>query len=417
MKNTIVRASATALVLAVLAPASTARAGGLYVADRGVRPLARGGAFVAGADDPGAMAYNPAGLFDSGTQFLVDASWVQFSSDYTRQSRLRQVDPNTGETVGSYLQTFDEVSGSAPFLPIPTLAASIRLAPEWALGFGVWAPYAALAGYPEEVNGEPAPQRYALYNLDGSALAFLGAGVAYAPSPAWRFGAVVSLLVGTFNSQVAFSGCVPERFLCAPEDPDWDVAAQLGAGPIIAPTGQLGVQWIPSEQWRVGLSFQLPVWVRTGGTLRTRLPATPVFEQASQEGEDVDVAFDLPFVLRLGVETRAVEDLRLEVGFAWEHWSMHDAIEVTSDELSLRNVAGFPDPFYLPPVTLQRNFQDSVSVRAGGEYGLALGDKRLDVRGGLSFETSAVPAEYLTVLTLDAPKVTASLGAGLTVGR
>ena len=43
-----------------------ARAGGLYLADRGVRPLGRGGAFIAGADDLGAIAYNPAGLYDAG---------------------------------------------------------------------------------------------------------------------------------------------------------------------------------------------------------------------------------------------------------------------------------------------------------------------------------------------------------------
>lgn len=415
------RASAALLALAAalstLAAAPAARAAGLYVADRGVRPLARAGAFVAGADDPGALAYNPAGLFDAGTQFLVDGSWVNFSSDYTRQSLLRQVDPNTGEAVATYLQTYDEVSGSTPFLPIPTLGASFRLAKEWALGVGVWAPYAALASYPEEVNGQPAPQRYALYNLDGSVLAFVGAGVAWAPMKQVRVGAELALLVGSFNSQVAFSGCVPERFLCAPEDPDWDVAAELKAGPIIAPTGQVGAQVIPHEDWRIGLSFQLPVWVRAGGTLRTRLPATPVFERASQEGEDVDVAFDLPWTLRLGVETRAVKDLRLEVGMAWEHWSMHDAIDVEGQGLALRDVAGFPDPFFIPPVSLPRNFQDAVSVRAGGEYGLAIGENRLDVRGGLSFETSAVPAEYLTVLTLDAPKVTAALGAGFHVGR
>lgn len=411
------RAAAAALALSSLSFTSSARAAGLLFPDRGVRPVARGGAFVAGADDPGAIAYNPAGLFDAAGQFLVDGSWVQFSADYTRRTLVRQVDPNSGETVSTSVLTSPEVSGSTPFLPIPTIAAAIGLTPKMALGLGVYAPYGALASYPEDVNGEPAPQRYQLYSLEGSALAFLNASLAIAPSDEWRFGASLELLVGNVNARVAMSGCVPDRFVCAQEDPDWDVIADASIAPIISPTGQIGAQWIPTPDWHVGLSFHLPVWIRAGGTVKNRLPATPVFEQARQEGEDVDVALDLPWTLRLGVETRAVEDLRVEVGFAWEHWSMHDTVTVDPDGLALRDVAGFPDPFYIPTIDIPRNFQDAVSFRAGGEYDFQAAKQRFTARGGLSFETSAVPEEYVSALTVDAPKVTAALGVGLHLGK
>ena len=32
------------------------------------------------------------------------------------------------------------------------------------------------------------------------------------------------------------SGCIPERFFCSPEDPSWDVLAQISAAPIFTPT-------------------------------------------------------------------------------------------------------------------------------------------------------------------------------------
>ena len=55
-----------AIALASLATiARDAGAAGLYFSDRGVRPLGRGGAFVAGADDLGAIWYNPAGIVDA----------------------------------------------------------------------------------------------------------------------------------------------------------------------------------------------------------------------------------------------------------------------------------------------------------------------------------------------------------------
>jgi long-chain fatty acid transport protein len=399
--------------LAVALAAAPAAAGGLYYADRGVRPLARGGAFVAGADDMNAIVYNPAGMYDAGGEVLVDASWLHFSSDYTRVANLQQIDPNTGKTVGTYKETFPGVSGSTPFLPIPTLAVSFRPHKQWVIGVGVWAPYAALATYPDTTN---APQRYSLITLDGSLLAEIGAGVAFAPSKEWRIGAVVEVLTGVFKTQAAFSGCVPERFLCAPEQPSWDVLSQVSAGPIAAPSGNFGVTWIPHPMWRAGLSFQLPTWVRSPATLATRLPATPVFDKASQSGDSAHIAFDLPWTLRAGVEARLLQDaLKIELAFNYDRWSMHDAITLTPDGIALKNVAGFPQTYYVPPISLVRHFQDSVAVHLGGEYGFHAGGLDWDVRAGTAFETSAVPNAYESVLTIDQNKLTAALGGGIHV--
>lgn len=404
---------ALAALAGSLLAASPAAAGGLYYSDRGVRPLARGGAFIAGADDAGAMMYNPAGMFDAGGQFLFDASWVNFTSDYTRQALVQQIDPNTGKPLGSFTQTFPTVKGTTPFLPIPTIVATFQVHSKVVIGFGAWAPYAALTTYPEVVNGKAAPQRYSLLSLQGSALAFVGAGIAVAPIKELRVGATVGMLTGVFNTQTMFAGCVPERFLCAPEQPSWDVLAQLSVGPIFAPTGSVGLTWIPHPNWRIGAAFQLPVYVRSGATLKTRLPATPVFEKASQEGTDARVSFDLPWSARAGVETRMVENLRLEASFNYDRWSMHDSINLDPQGIAFKNIAGFPQTYFIPSVKLPRNFQDSVAIHLGGEYTLAGAGLLWDVRGGLSFETSAIPNNYTSVLTIDQNKLTAALGGSV----
>lgn len=402
---------------AALLASQDADAAGLYFPDRGVRPLGRGGAFIAGGDDLGAVAYNIAGTYDAGAAVLVDAAWVNFSSEFTRQAIVRQTDPNTGETVGQYLQTYPTVNGTTPFLPIPTLAVSFQPHEQWVLTLGVWAPYAGLQSYPETVNGRPAPQRYSLLSLNGSALAFIGAGAAFAPNKEWRFGLAAGVATGAFQSTVVFSGCVPERFFCANEDPEWDVLAEMKAAPIVAPTGELGAIWIPSKMVRAGLAVQLPVFVRTPATVRTRLPAAPVFEKAEQEGQDAEIAFDLPWNIRAGVELRPIEDLRIEVGGGFEQWSMHDKIRMTPKGIALKNIALFPERYLIPAIDLQRNFQDTFSVRAGGEYSLTLFGQRWDVRAGVSYESSAVPDDYLHVLTLDSDKVSTSLGLGVHIGK
>jgi long-chain fatty acid transport protein len=410
-------ASAFIASLVTLSVSGAAQGAGLYFADRGVRPLGRGGAFIAGADDPGAIAYNPAGIFDAAGQILLDGSWVNFSSEYTRQAVVRQVDPNTGETTATYLKTFQPVEGTTPFLPIPTIGMAARVHPHWVMGGGIWVPYAALTTYPDgPVNGEPAPQRYSLLSLDGSALALIGVGAAYSPIPMVRVGATVGMLTGVFRSTVVFSGCVPERFFCAPEAPDWDVLAELNAGPIFAPTGQVGVTLIPLPMVRVGASFQLPIWVRSAATIRNRMPSAEVFANASQEGEDADLGFELPWSARLGVELRPSDNLRVEIAGTYDGWSMHDAIRVDPDGIALKNVTGFPEKYYIPSIALERGFKDSFSIHLGGEYGLSVASLGVTARAGVSYDSSAVPRERLSVLTIDGHKITPSVGVSVNVG-
>ncbi len=404
--------------LGLLVPSERgAHAAGLYFAERGVRPLARGGAFTAAADDLHAVWYNPAGVYDAGQQFLVDASLLHYTTSYTRVARLKQVDPNTGDVVSEHEQIFPTVEGSSSPIPIPTIVGSYRPHPDWIVALGVVAPYAAITSYPETVQGAPAPQRYSLITLDGSALAILGGWAGYAVNDKLRIGAGLQVLLGKFQATTTFSGCVPDRFFCAPEQPQWDSLAELSVGPILTPSGNLGVLYEPHPQWRIGGSFQLPFFVRAGATVRSRLPATPVFETAAQTGEDATVSFDLPWNARLGVQFAVLDEFRLEVDASVEGWSMHDAIRIEPENISLRGVVGFPDNYPLPNQEIVRGFQDSFSVRIGGEWDVDVSSVVLQPRMGVSFESSAIPNEYLSVMTVDVPKLTVGAGVGIYAGR
>jgi len=71
----------------------------------------------------------------------------------------------------------------------------------------------------------------------------------------------------------------------------------------------------------------------------------------------------------------------------------------------------------VPPVSLPRNFQDSASVHLGGEYTFQAGGLSWDGRAGVSFETSAIPNAYESVLTIDQNKVTAAIGASVHINK
>ncbi len=406
----------TAFAAMMTGAAADARAAGLYFSERGVRPLGRGGAFVAGADDIHSIWYNPAGLYDAGSQILVDASWLNFTTDYTRRALLDQVDPNTGVVVAQYEQTFGTVQGTSAAIPIPTVGGSWQVAERWVLALGLMAPSSALTSYPETLDNQPAPSRYSLITLEGSALAIAGAWVAFKAHDKVHVGLGLDMLFGQFVSTTMFGACVPVRFLCAPEQPEWDALAQLSAGPIFAPSGNVGVKVMAHDRVTLGATFHAPFVIRAPGTLRVRLPKTPAFERAVQEGNEVDVGFELPWSLRLGVEVRPLDDLRVEVDGSMEGWSIHDEITVSPNRVALRDVVGFPDRYLVPNQSIPRNFQDSFGLRLGAEYDIHTPQLDITPRMGFSYESSAIPPAYLSALTVDIDKLTLGLGMSLGVG-
>lgn len=398
---------------ALVFSASEAKAGGLYFSDRGVRPMGRAGAFVAGADDLGAVWYNPAGIADAQTSALADFSFLRFGADYTRELRIVDADDTVRHV------TSPTVSGNSPVIPFPTLAASYNFGPEkqFTIAGAAYAPYAAIATYPETVDGKPSPSRYALGSFDGSALIFTGAYFAYKPVPQLRVGIGLGALVGVFQSTVTFSVSPPDRLIAAPEQPEFDANSRFRVGPIFAPTGSLGGIWIPLRELRVGASFQLPTVVSSHTRFDVKLPSSAVFDTATVTGNDAHVRFKLPSILRAGVEVRPTDDLRVEAAYVREFWSIHEALELSPEGVAIEGIAGLPRHVPLPPIRFERGFQDSNSYRLGGEYAFKLWGYDMSLRGGFSYETSAIPPEYLSLLTIDMDKITIALGGGVRVGE
>jgi long-chain fatty acid transport protein len=396
----------------------TAEGAGLYVSDRGVRPLGRGGAFVAGADDLGAIWYNPAGLADAGSSVLVDFSWLHYSSEYTRRTQVIDA-AGTNRVV-----EFPQVNGTTPFLPIPTIAGSYNFGREkqFTAALGVFAPNTAVTSYPLTIGGQPSPSRYSLVSLDGSALVMTGGFFAYKPSSYFRVGGGLQALVGKFASTVVFGASPSDRLISAPEDPQYDSFSQLDVGPIIAPSANFGMIAEPSKLLRLGASAQLPFWVNAPARVNVKLPTAAPFDRARQDGNEAQVRFRLPPVLRAGIELRPdiseTTRLRVELAYVRELWSLHESIDIRPENVRLYDIAGFPSPFGVAPISLPRNFQDSNSVRFGAELSLkdVIKGQWIDLRAGGSFETSGIPPEWVSPLTYDANKVIVSAGAGVHLG-
>ncbi len=399
----------------VLASALAAHAGGFYVTDRGVRPLARAGAYVAGADDQHAIWYNPAGLAYASNGFLFDASYLAYDQGYAREA--------AGVYAGMPSATvhYDPVHADAAPLPIPTLVINHNLGVRnWMFAFGLFAPNSVITSYAE---APLAPQRYSMVSLNGSILAITGLWAAYKPIEQLSFGVGIQALVGTFASRLVLSGC-PATITCQPEDPAWDATAQLNVGPIFAPSANVGVRWQPNRYVVFGVSGQLPFWVSAPATLGVRLPSAAYFDGASVSGNQASVGFTLAPIVRAGVEFRPDAVDRIEVAFVYEGWSMHDRISLTPTRddtqprgiqiLGVRGVGVYD----VGPTAIQRGFQDTYSVRLGAERDQRVGQNmHLFPRLGLAYETSATAPENTSVLTFDTSKFLIAVGLGFAIGH
>jgi long-chain fatty acid transport protein len=367
---------------------------------RGVRPTARSGAFVAGADDLGAMWFNPAGLAalaggDDKTELLLDAAYVAQSGEYQR------VDSG-GNDAGT-------VSNQAHGLPVPSIAAGFDLGKDGVLGVGVYAPYAGLMKFPEDGG-----QRYSLIDLSQSVIVTLAVGVGWRLGDKLRVGATFQNWVSSMAQTMVVSGC-PGQTLCAPEDPEFDALVQLDQNDPFNPSGSLGVQYDAHPKVTIGAAFQVPIKMAGGATLRTRLPSSGFYEGASVSGDQADVEYWLPGVVRFGVEVRPAARWRVEVAGNVELWSMHEEMLITPEDMRIENAAGV-GTYELGPMSLPRHYENTYAGSLGVEGQPAAGTP-LRVLAGYTYETAAAPDAYLSVLTFDGAKHLVTGGVGYRAGR
>lgn len=403
-----------------------AHAGGMFASPHGARPLGRGGAFVAGADDLNAIYYNPAGVAaldlvdaqsESGWSGLLDLGFVLQNVAYTR---------NENGIMRPTVYSDSGLLGSAPF-SIPQIAFARKLRRSWgamAFGFGVWIPYTGLLRYPEpsygseqEIQQAPdvAPQRYQLIGLHDGSLAKTTLLAVLNPVASFsllgdklQLGIGPQLMIVYFRSKLMLSGCTQVQ--CRPEQPDFDtlVLAQAFA---VVPSANLGALYRPSPYVRLGLSFQLPFFIRSAkGTVDTRLPPNELFNGATVSGRDAALAMNLPPILRVGAELYPLPKdrnrLRIELAYTAEFWSLQQDVQFIPQGISIENIKGLGS-YELGPVALRRDMQTVHAVHLGLEGTIY---KFLGARLGGMFETNSMPDATVTVLTPDYYKGLISVG-------
>lgn len=377
---------------------------------RGAEPAARGGATVAGVRNPHALWYNPAGLADSERQLLVDVVVPFVKTEFTR--RLDN---------GTMTPTAEADSA----LPVPTIAYSDDFGvKDWNFGFGLLVPAGYVADWPEEVNGERAPQRYSVLDARNSFIATLALGAAYRPRKDVAVGAALHLTAAQVGGTVALSAC-DYAFCSQPEAPEWEGRARFLLGPVYTATAALGVTWDATSWARLAASVLLRTRVAGEARFDVALPDQAIFDDVklrSADGRDelrADMSAVLPSIFRVGAEFAPIERARVELAATYERWSLQRDIRVEPKGVIATDVPSVGD-IEAQPVTLARNMRDTWALHLGGVYDLShlVGGKRgLNAMAGAMYESSAFADRDLSPTTIDTQKVMLSAGVSVEVKK
>jgi long-subunit fatty acid transport protein len=364
-------------------PVAAAYAAGIEFPDNGALAIGRGGAYAADPVDGLALSYNPAGFAkQKGVRITLDSKLSRQNVGF---------DPTGGKDDAV------QSSNSPFFAPGAVVSYGLgRVGPLSGLTFALGAVGPSAVG--KQSFPEDGKQRYSLIQSD-MFIAYYSAAVAASWSDWLSVGATFQLAHGTATfSQAAFGLDDPTPY----PRPGKDVMANIDVESGFIPTGIVGVTVRPHKQWSVGASYRPRLRFSGSGTLDSTLPdVAKTLAHLSTTGKDAALSLMFPDVVRLGVQYRPTSRWLIELNGVYEGWSVMDNITVTPKNIVVQQTDGsganasvqWQRP--LDPIVIQKNFKDAYSVRLGADY--AVIPDRLTVRGGYTFETSAIPSEYVAV--------------------
>ncbi|MBX3275315.1 MAG: hypothetical protein KF729_33930 [Sandaracinaceae bacterium] len=458
------------LVSILAALPSLAHAGGLEYVAPGTRAFGRGGAFMARADDPMALRYNPAALAHLGGYQLSAETHLAFYDACVRRSGgyddsgvsdvadadsvfgfPDRTDPNNFASM-----QFPEVCRNGAPGPSPQVLASLHLAEGLGIAFGILAPAGVGSGMWGNGDGTitsngitlPSPVRYQI--VQQNVLLFHPSiGIGYSPIPEVSFGATFMWGIAMIDFTTMTSAG------SGPQDPARDVRARLELSDWFVPAAVFSVHVTPIDALDIVAMGRISDAIEGEGSLTVTTGAfgtsmaggfspftTPLQNARLRAGQPWEFGLSVRYADRIRPRRRNPERSgrllgRIDDPMSSENWDLElDVVYVMSSQVTdyvMRPPAGQSVGICegardcvrdgtaglmvsLPnTIPIAKGWSDQLSIRLGGDVNVIPGTFAL--RGGVHFETSGMNANYQGPDFMPGMRLGLHLGATLRIER
>ncbi len=336
-------------------------AGGFQVNEHGSRAMGMGGAFIAVANDPSAIYFNPAGLAQlKGMKIMLGATFI------APRTTFRGPAPSVDEH-----KMVKQI-----FYPI-NLYGSYQLTNKLVVGLGLNNPFGLGTKWPEDWVGRFLATETRLRTF------FVTPSVAYKVTEDISVGWGLDFVYG----QVLLK----RKADLAPFAGEGNVKLE-GSG-----TGfgyRFGILANPLKDLSVGFSYRGDVRLKFKGTAETKGPAQL---QNNLPNGDVKTELTTPQNFNFGLAYKVNPQLLVAASLQYVTWSSYRDLKVD-----------FVDPKW-PDLSSPKNWFDSYIIRFGGEYNLL---SNLDLRAGMLYDKNPIRDEYVDPTLPDSDRLGFTFGAG-----
>lgn len=367
MTNAKVRPGA--LLLATAITSGQALANGIAINEQS--PSGSGLSYAgraASAKDASTVYGNPAGMSKlKRTELVLGVSYIMAKTDIKDVHSSNDRGTNKGDMV--------------PRKAIPANYIVVPLDDRWHVGFGLYAPFAAISDYESGFQGA-GQGRYS-----SAKVITLQPTVSYKLSDSFSVGAGI-----TFNRMTS----------TLTEDLTTHKLPQFLGGPF-SDTGvnshgdddkwgyNLGVLWDITDRTRVGFAYHSHLNFKLDGHTRvSHFPnlglelgpikvGVPLGDIANRQYDATISGFNLPDTADIGVVHKLTDRWTLYAGSTWYHWDRWNAIRIHNDDMN--PIIGY----YLKDIHEDFYFHNTWSTAIGASYQV---NKQWELRGGFSIDPS-----------------------------
>ncbi|MFH1527539.1 MAG: outer membrane protein transport protein [Bacteroidota bacterium] len=354
------------IFLLIMLTTSFLYGGGFQINEHGARGMSLAGAFTAIANDPSAIYYNPAGLYQiSGTRFYTGVTLIQPSASFRGPS------PSITET-----KLEDQI-----FNPI-NFYVTHQVNSDLGIGIGVNNQYGLGTKWDPDWVG-----RYLAIETEIRTF-FFTPTISYKVSDNFAIGAGLvfaygDVLIMRKNSLEPFAG---------------DAEIELeGDGTAWGFT--LGILFTPFDDLSLGFSYRSETNFDFEGDAKAAAP--PQFSQLLPTGK-IAAPLTTPQNITLGLAYFATEQLTVSADLQFVGWSSYDKLEVTFNDV--KDASG--DKLVSTSV---RNYNNTYIARFGAEYKF---NDVLDLRYGLLYDKNPVDDEKVDPTLPDSDRLGFNFGFG-----